>query len=66
MCLDQICHNFRKIDFIFQVGDAPFLVGKEGRKGMYVIVVDARYMRIGDDNEWKVAQGLYTMREADG
>lgn len=33
---------------------------------MYVIVVDARYMRIGDNNEWKVAQGLYAMREADG
>ena len=33
---------------------------------MYVIIVDARYMRIGDNDEWKVAQGLYAMREADG
>ena len=33
---------------------------------MYVIVVDARYMRIGDDDEWKVAQSLYAMCEADG
>ena len=32
---------------------------------MYVIVVDARYMRIGDDDEWKVAQGLDAVREAD-
>lgn len=33
---------------------------------MYVIVVDTRYMRIGDNDERKVAQGLYAMREADG
>ena len=33
---------------------------------MYVIVVDARYMRIGEHDEWKVAQSLYAMREADG
>ena len=32
---------------------------------MYVIVVDARYVRIGDDDEWEVAQSLYAMREAD-
>ena len=32
---------------------------------MYIIVVDARDMRIGDDNKWKVAESLYTMREAD-
>ena len=33
---------------------------------MYVIIVDARYMRIGDNDEWKVAQSLYPMCEADG
>lgn len=33
---------------------------------MYVIVVDARDMRIGDNDEWEVAQSLDAMREADG
>lgn len=32
---------------------------------MYVIIVDARYMRIGDHDEWEIAQSLYAMREAD-
>ena len=32
---------------------------------MYIIVVDARDMRVGDDDEWKVAQSLYAMCEAD-
>ena len=33
---------------------------------MNVIIIDARYIGIGDDDEWEVAEGLDTVGEADG
>ena len=42
------------------------MVGKEGGEGVYIIIVNAGDLRVADDDERKISQGLDAMRETDG
>ena len=55
VCLYQICHDFGKLYFFFQGIDLPLLVGKQGGEGVDVVVVDARDVRVRDDDEGEIA-----------
>lgn len=40
--------------------------GLDGAEGLLVVVVDAGYVRVGNDYEGEVAEGYYASAEADG
>ncbi len=63
--LDEVGHYFCELDFLFQGVDLPFLVGEQGGEGVDVVVVDAGDVRVRDDNEGEVAEGLDAVGEAD-
>ena len=65
MRLHEICHHFCELDFIFERGDLPLLVGEQGGEGVDVVVVDACDVRIRDDDKREVAEGLDSVGEAD-
>lgn len=65
MCLDQICHHFRELDLILERVDLPLLVGEQSGEGVDIVVVDAGDVRVGDDDEGEVAEGLDSVGEAD-
>lgn len=66
MRLYQICHDFCELDLIFQCVYLPLLIREQGGEGMDVVVVDAGDVRIRDDDEGEVAEGLDPVSEADG
>lgn len=66
MRLHQICHDFGKLDFLFERVDLPLLVGEQGGEGVDVNVVDAGDVRVGDDDEGEIAEGLDPVGKADG
>lgn len=39
---------------------------QDGAQGVYVVIVDLRYMWVRDDNEGEVSEGEDTFGEADG
>lgn len=65
MRLYQICHDLCELDLIFQRVDLPLLVRQQSGEGMNVNIVDAGDVRIRDDDEGEVAEGLDSVGEAD-
>lgn len=54
VCLDELCEHRCKLDLVFEVGNGLGVVGEQGRQRMEVVVVDLRYIRVGDDDEWQI------------
>jgi hypothetical protein len=69
--LDKLGKDVCKLDFIVERGNGPAILGrvqiweKDG-EGMDIIVVNARDVRIRNDNEGEVAKSLDAVGEADG
>ena len=66
MRLDEIGHYFCELDLLFQGVYLPLLVWEQGGEGVDVVVVDAGDVRVRDDDEGEVAEGLDSVGEADG
>ena len=64
--LHEVGHDLCELDFLVQRVDLPLLVGEQGGERVDVVVVDAGYVRVRDDDEGKVAQGLDPVGEPDG
>ena len=55
MRLHQVRHHLGELPFVIQCRDGLFLPWQQRRQGVHVVVVDARYVRVRDHDEGKVA-----------
>lgn len=56
--MHQIRQHICELPLFFQGCDLPLLVGEQGGQGMEVVAVDLGDVRVGDDNEREVPEGL--------
>jgi len=56
--LDEIGHHFGELDLVFERADLFLRPGEQCGEGVQVVVVDLGDVRVGDDDEGEVAEGL--------
>ncbi len=64
--LDEVGHNGREGDLVFESFDAARGVGEEGAEAVDIVAVDLADVRVGDDDVGEAAEGLYAMGQASG
>ena len=61
VCLHQVCHHISELLFLLRSRDPLLVPWQESGKGVQVVVVDLRNMRVRDHDEGQIPETLYAV-----